>query len=409
MRRRLIWGTIAVIAAVLLALVPPVVILLRRAAERELEVRLSSQASAVSIEIADELLAGEVPSIGAIQPLVQPGDELVILDATGTQILHLGDDVGDGITGRAAGPAGTTVEVRVAREALDRRVRTPLLALGAFALGSILLGAALAWFVGRRLTRPLDQLAVTAARLGDGDFSAPPPPPSKLPEIDGIGAALRASAARLDDMLTAERSFTGDATHQLRTGLAGISLQLQMLLDGTSADGSPGDPVSHAAATEALRQVERLTGHLDELLALAEGGAGRQRVSFDLGRLVAHHCQDWRARFTAAGRTLRVDARPGSVVATPGLVGQVVDVLLDNALRHGAGTVTVTVDDAGVTVADSGNVEPGSTAGWFTDAAPGARHGRGLPLARRLVRADGGGLDLAETTPVTFRVTYPRV
>ena len=42
MRRRLIWGTIAVIAAVLLALVPPVVILLRRAAERELEVRLSS-------------------------------------------------------------------------------------------------------------------------------------------------------------------------------------------------------------------------------------------------------------------------------------------------------------------------------------------------------------------------------
>ena len=169
MRRRLIWGTIAVIAAVLLALVPPVVILLRRAAERELEVRLSSQASAVSIEIADELLAGEVPSVGAIQPLVQPGDELVILDATGTQILHLGEDVGDGITGRAAGPAGTTVEVRVAREALDRRVRTPLLALGAFALGSILLGAALAWFVGRRLTRPLDQLAVTAARLGDGD------------------------------------------------------------------------------------------------------------------------------------------------------------------------------------------------------------------------------------------------
>ena len=53
-------------------------------------------------ELADELLAGEVPSIGAIQPLVQPGDELVILDATGTQILHLGEDVGDGITGRAA-------------------------------------------------------------------------------------------------------------------------------------------------------------------------------------------------------------------------------------------------------------------------------------------------------------------
>lgn len=405
MRRRLIWGTIAVITTVLLALVPPVVILLRRAAERELEVRLSSQASAVSIEIADQLLAGQVPSVGAIQPLVQPGDELVILDATGTQILHLGEDIGDGITGRAEGPAGTTVEVRVARDALDRRVRTPLLALGAFALGSILLGAALAWFVGRRLTRPLDELAVTAARLGDGDFSAPTPPRSRLPEIDSIGTALGASAARLDDMLTAERSFTGDATHQLRTGLSGIGLQLQMLIDDTAAAPSP----MHATAVEALRQVERLTDQLDELLALAHGGAGRQRVEFDLGRLVGNHCRDWRNRFAIAGRTLRLDTPASTVNATPGLVGQVVDVLLDNALRHGRGAVQVRVADGSVTISDEGAAPADAPVRWFADAGPTDRHGRGLPLARRLARADGGGLELVETTPVTFRVTYPRV
>lgn len=400
MRRRLMWGTVAVITAVLVALVPPVVILLRRAAERELEVRLSSQASSVSVTLADDLISGTTPGIGSVAPMIPAGDELIITDATGEQVLHYGDHVTNGITGSAAGPGGTTVLVRTDRAALDRRVRAPLVALGAFAIGSIGLGAVLAWLVGRRLTRPLDHLAVAAARLGEGDFSAPMPTHSGLPEIDGIGAALGASARRIDDMLTAERSFTGDATHQLRTGLAGIGLQLELLARVPDAD-------VRATAEHAHAQVERLTTQLDELLELARGGAGRQRSRFDLRTLVGNHCRDWRVRFEAEGRPLELRGEASTVRATPGFAGQIIDILIDNALRHGRGAVTVEVLPDGVRVSDRGAVDPVRHETLFVEAvAPAAPHGRGLALARRLARADGGSLELVTADPTTFELRY---
>ena len=412
MRRRLLVGTIGVILAVLMALVPPVVILLRRVAERELQVRLSSQASSVSTAIADDLLQGNAPTIADIAPLIAPGDLLVITDDTGAQILRFGTESAASVTGSAAGPAGTRVTVSTGSSALNRRVRGPLLALGAFAILSVGLGALLATAVGRRLTRPLEQLAVSAHRLGAGDFSAATPPPSGIPEVDGIGAALGASAQRLDSMLAAERSFTGDATHQLRTGLTGIGLQLEVLAAHT-------DPAVRADADQARLQVERLANTLYELLALARGGAGGQRTEIDLRRLVGDHAADWRHQFDAAHRQLRTAAQPGltagerkqapsTVHATPGLVGQIIDILIDNALRHGRGVVTLTLHDNGVSIADEGRLDDDALAELFRDAGEPARpHGRGLVLARRLAQADGGGVQLESSFPTRFSLRYP--
>lgn len=403
MRRRLVISTVLIIMAVLAALVPPVVVLLHRAAERELEVRLSSQASSISTAIADQLLqTGQVPPAADIARFVPTGDVLVITRDGVEQLRYPPEgETGHSVDGSASGPIGFTITMSTSDTALSRRVRTPLTLLGGFAAAAIVLGGVLAAVLGARLTRPLEHLAASADRLGAGDFSTAVPPPSGIPEIDGIGAALGSSARRLDEMLLAERSFTGDATHQLRTGLTGIGLQLQLL-------GEHSDPQVRADALQALNQVERLSGNLDELLALARGGSGGQRVELDLAVLIGHHVEDWRPRLQQAGRVVDLHRRTSLVRATPGFVGQIVDILLDNAVRHGQGVIEVDVGERRLIVRDSGSADHDMIdAAIGFEAAPTDPHGRGLALAQRLARADGGSLKLLAAWTTTFELRYP--
>jgi signal transduction histidine kinase len=120
----------------------------------------------------------------------------------------------------------------------------------------------------------------------------------------------------------------------------------------------------------------------------------------------------------ASGRRLRVDVSPAVPVTTAAAaaVRQVLAVLLDNAVRHGAGTVTVTVRDAGgalaLDVADEGpgiDVDaprpPRPPAG--SGPGPGAGHGIGLALARELAEAEGGRLRLSRPSPPVFSLLLP--
>jgi signal transduction histidine kinase len=102
-----------------------------------------------------------------------------------------------------------------------------------------------------------------------------------------------------------------------------------------------------------------------------------------------------------------VTAPSPPVIATKGLVGQVLDVLIDNALQHGAGAVTLMVDGPTVTVIDQGRgIGPEKLAKLFDGPVdPAARHGRGLPLARRLAQVDGGKLEVVRAKPLSLRLT----
>lgn len=270
--------------------------------------------------------------------------------------------------------------------------------LTVIAFAAVGAAALLAGVQARQLARPLERLARSASRVGDGDFSAAAPAPSGISEIDHIARALRLSANRVDRMLDAERSFTADATHQLRTGLTGIAMRLELLERGD-------DPETAAEASSALAQTHELSTTLDELLAVTRRGSTGERTELDLRSIVDHQVDDWQHRFAEGHRQVVVTTGPTRhVVATPGLVGQVLNVLLDNALRHGRGTVTVLVQDESVTVEDEGPGIPDTCAESVFDrpADHRAAHGRGLPLARRLAEADGGRLDLVRTQPAAF-------
>jgi signal transduction histidine kinase len=278
--------------------------------------------------------------------------------------------------------------------ALDADVRDAWLIVTGLGLGVIAIAVLAALAVSRRLTRPVERLAGAAARLGEGDFSARAPR-TGVPELDAVAATLDATAERLDDLLRRERAFTADASHQLRTPLAALRLELEaMELE------APSDEVERA-----LEQIDRLEATIDTLLAVARD-APRDRAEIDLVGAVEAIEPDWRTRLAADGRPLRIHAtrEPLRARAAPAVVDQILDVLLDNAYRHGGGEVTVTVREtprgAAIDIADRGPGLHGDPVAAFHRRASGANgHGIGLSLARSLAEAEGGALVVSNPGP----------
>ena len=272
------------------------------------------------------------------------------------------------------------------------------IALGLVGAGVLALGVGAATFLGRRLSGPFEQLADSARRLGDGDFSARAPR-SGLPEADAVAAALDATADRLGRAIQRGSAFTADASHQLRTPLTALRLQLEAL------EASGADP---AAIADALAEADRLERTIDELVALTRLDVAEREVA--PADLVTSRLAAWRALAAEQGRQVFLDEVPCPPVRVrPGAIGQALQVLLDNALEHGAGDVVVRIGPSlpegelpgGVRlcVIDEGPGIPPSAA-----AAPPGRDrgatavpltgGRGLTLARSLVEGEGGRLVL---------------
>ena len=97
--------------------------------------------------------------------------------------------------------------------------------------------------------------------------------------------------------------------------------------------------------------------------------------------------------------------------ATPGLVGQIFNVLIQNSLHHGTGAVTVLVEGTSISIEDEGaGVSDADVHSMFERPSDHqAAHGRGLALARRLADSDGGRLDLIRRRPAQFRLSYVSV
>jgi signal transduction histidine kinase len=299
---------------------------------------------------------------------------------------------------------GITLRLVTSDEFVRTKVRQAWLALGGLGALGLAVAAGLAGVQARRLAAPLDALAQAAERLGAGDFSATAPR-SGLEEVDTIAAALDTSATRIANLVQAEREFSANASHQLRSALTSLRLRLESL---AAAD----DPAVAGEASRALEQAERLSDTVAELLRLARTGRADDAQTFDLAVLASAHLRDLGPRFEIERRTaVLVAPAPVRVRAAAGAVGQALDVLLDNALRHGRGPVRVVVESAGdhghLTVEDQGpGIQPEAGARLFERRSGGAGgHGIGLALARTLVQADGGRLDLVRASPASFRIT----
>lgn len=408
MRTRLVLSTLVIVLVVLTALALPTGLIVFRAGEDELRARLESQAAAITAQLSIDLRAGRAPDLAVVEAVLGVDDGARVIGPGGDLLLDRGPgDLVDPltVTQSVTGPDGTyRIEVSTSTGELNARFRDQISTLVLLSLGGLLAAAGLAAVQAHQLARPLERLATSAARIGDGDFSTSSLPTTKIPEIDRIADALRSSGARVDRQLSAERHFTADATHQLRTGLTGIAMRLELL-------ARHPDPEVVAEATAGLQQTDQLDETIGELLQAARHGASRQQTEFDLGELAQVHVAEWQGRFTAARRQLQLELGASvPVIGTKGLAGQVLDIFVHNALVHGAGAVTVRVEGAVLEVTDQGaGLEEQFAEAIFDEPSdPSAPHGRGLPLARRLARADGGSVEVVRARPLTIRYRLNR-
>lgn len=290
---------------------------------------------------------------------------------------------------------------------LADRVRNARLLLAALAVGIVLAAAGAALLLARRLTRPLERLGDAARRLGHGDFTVRSPR-AGVAEVDAVAGALDSTAERLDRLVARERAFSADASHQLRTPLAALRIELEGEALAEGGDGGDG-----AATRRALDQVDRLEETIDALLAVARDEQ-RPVEPLDVRELLDQLADAWRGPLAEHARPLRIvaDADLPPVRADRVVIRQVLDVLVDNALRHGGGVVTVRARAAGggaaIEVGDEGAGFSGDPERYFARRGSAAEgHGIGLALARSLATAEGGRLTLDRPTPPLFTLRLP--
>jgi signal transduction histidine kinase len=385
-------------------------ILFAKEVRTDARLRLTAQAETMINSLTDRLEQGDLTTVD-IGRLAPRGTEVVLRDSAGEVVARTGPVLAAKVMSvDVEGPGGFSATVSADRAPVDRRVRDAWTVIVALAAGVAIVAAAAALLQARQLSRPLDRLARAAVQIGAGDASVVAPR-SGLAEVDAIAEALEDSGQRVAELMAAERQFSANASHQLRSPLTAIAISLELIADST-------DPVARREAAEALTQVAGLDDRINELLALARTGRVAAQTRTDVAALVGRHVQALAARFHRVGRKLTLLAPP-SVEAdvTPSALTQSVEILLDNALVHGSGDVEVQVSvevngAVDIAIRDEGHLDEGQlvdpSGGTVAGATGDQRsHGLGLLLARNLLRADGGRVELLSVAPTTFVIRLP--
>ncbi|MGW2340379.1 ATP-binding protein [Streptomyces sp. NPDC001661] len=408
MRRRLINSTLAVVLVVIAVFGVSLVIVETRTITNSAQERVESEAVRLA-SIVDSRILGEEQITGSILQDQVAGDRYAEIDMPGRAPLTIGKEpVGDVISYTAKGEQGEKVTVEEARSAVTTEVGRTLLIIAGVALLAIVAAVLLAVRQANRLASPLTDLASTAERLGSGD----PRPRHKrygVPELDRVADVLDGSAERIARMLTAERRLAADASHQLRTPLTALSMRLEEITMTEDLDEVKEE------ATIALAQVERLTDVVERLLTNSRDPRTGSAVPFDLDEVLKQQLEEWRPAYRSAGRAIVSSGkRHLTAVGTPGAVAQVLAALIENSLMHGGGTVAlrtrVTGSQAIVEVTDEGPGVPAELGSRIFERTISGRNstGIGLAVARDLAEADGGRLEMLQSSPPVFGLFLSR-
>jgi heavy metal sensor kinase len=267
-------------------------------------------------------------------------------------------------------------------------ISLPIALLIATASGYVLAGLSL---------RPVEAMRRRAARISAATPGERLPVPTTRDEVERLGETLNEMLARLEAGLERERDFVADAGHELRTPLALLRTELELALRHGRSTAE-----LRAALRASSEEVDRLAQLADDLLLIA--GSDRGKLELRVEPLEAADLFDsvvnrfrWRAEET--GRSIEHDVVTGIRVRGDRLrLEQALSNLVDNALRHGGGSVRLAAAAPGgaveLHVIDEG---PGFPPGLldraferFTRERVGGGSGLGLSIVRAITEAHGG-------------------
>lgn len=274
--------------------------------------------------------------------------------------------------------------------------------------------ALVAWLMGRywvrRLQRVFDNFVSTARGIGSGEARLRGRRYG-MRELDEVAEVLDVTAARLDRSLVVERALVDEISHQLRTPLTALMLQLEEV-----AAVADDPPAVRRSVISAEAQLDRLSNAVSDLIKARRGeiDAG---IPLPLVEVLAPVIGEIAPVLQALDREFAVEI-PSDLVSrsAPGAVRHIVSILLENAVVHGAGRVSLVAAAAGdwlvVTVADEGVGLSAVAAALLTgpDREPNhssAQRSIGLPLAKALAAAHGGRLEWREEEPAKLRLRLP--
>ncbi|MEU1147889.1 HAMP domain-containing sensor histidine kinase [Streptomyces sp. NPDC005863] len=284
------------------------------------------------------------------------------------------------------------VQVTLTEKQLYAGTLASWLVLAGIGVGLVLLGLLLADRLGARLVGATRRLARTADRLAAGDLTARAEPEGP-PELRLIAGELNRLAARIDELLTAERENAADLAHRLRTPVAALRLDAETLRDTDESRRITAD-------------VTALEHSVDEVIRKARRPL-REAPRADLAAVTRERAAFWEPLAEDQNRATRVTTPPrGEPVPVPvpadGLAAAL-DALIGNVLDHTpqgtAFTITVRRTPGGgaeLTVTDEGPGFPGGTAPDRGTSGAGST-GLGLDIARRTAEEANGRFETANT------------
>ena len=307
---------------------------------------------------------------------------------------------------------GTPLE---SRDAALATLRTELLVGGPIGL---LVASVIGYLLAAAALRPVDRMRARAAAISANRLSERLPVARSHDEVSRLGDTLNEMLTRLETAMERERSFVADASHELRTPLAHLQAEVELALE---------TPRTRGQLETALREVgietDRLSQLAADLLLLARSDKGKLPLRLDdvaldelLGGVAARF--DRRARDDR--RRFEVNVPHIHVRVDRLRLEQALGNLVENSLRHGAGTIrlSATADDGmlDLHVADDG---PGFPAGFAPHAferfsrAEQSRGeggtGLGLAIVAAIASAHGGEADVvASARGAAVRLRIPR-
>jgi two-component system sensor histidine kinase TctE len=229
-------------------------------------------------------------------------------------------------------------ETRVKRQEIRLRILLSLLALEFLV---IVLIPSVIWLVLNRGLQPLRDMQTNLERRTPDDLSPLPLQNSPL-EIKPFIRSMNDLLARVQDSARTKQDFLADAAHQLRTPLAGFRAQLEWM-----KSHHRDDPETAQSLSLMLASTERMTRQANQLLALARSEPGnferRRLEQLSLDALVAESVQQFVEEAIKKNIDIGFDLHPTQVAGDRFLLRDMIDNLVDNAIRYSPPGSVVTI------------------------------------------------------------------